>query len=333
MTTEDLQRITNLPLPWEKLADKNILVLGATGLIGSAIVTTLQMNPAKSYNVYAAGRSISRLKKRFEEIHDSSLHYLEHDLAYPIKSDINFHYVVDCASDANPAAFNSHPVEIIHTNIIGVDNILNYGLNHGMERFLYISSGEIYGEGDGRKFDEEYSGYVNVLDPRACYPTSKRAAENLCVAYRKEYNLDIVIARPCHVFGPYFKESDDRAYAQFLRNALAGENIVLKSPGLIKRSWCYVADCTSAIFYILLKGENGQAYNIASKENEFTIRDFATAIANVIGTDVIYDIPSNAPKAIISQGILDSTKLTKLGWKPELEFSQQILSTIEELRK
>lgn len=333
MTTNDLRNIGVLPLPWEKLNGKNILILGATGLIGSALVTALLLKPDRDYEIYAAGRSIARLHKRFEEFLDNSLHFIEFDVTRPLKSDIQFHYIIDCASNANPAAFSRSPVEVILANILGVDNILHYGLSHNMERFLFVSSGEVYGEGDGRKFNEEYSGYVDTLNPRACYPISKRAAENLCVAYSNEYGVDVVIARPCHIFGPYFQESDDRAYAQFFRNAIDGDNIVLKSSGLIKRSWCYVADCVSALLYIMLKGENKRAYNIASSETEFTIRDFASAIAKTAGTEIVFDIPADTPKVIITQGILDSTLLKELGWKPVLHFYDQIKSTIEELRK
>lgn len=333
MTTDDLRQIGSLDLPWEKLKGKNILVPGATGLIGSSLVTALILNPQKDYEVYAGGRNIERLKKRFVKIADKSLHLIEHDVANPIKMDIPFHFIIDCASNANPAAFTNNPVEVIQANIFGVDNMLRYGLTHNMERFLFVSTGEVYGEGDSRIFDEKFSGFVDILNPRACYPTSKRAAENLCIAYSNEYGIDVVIARPCHIFGPYFQATDDRAYSQFLRNAIAGEDIVLKSPGLIKRSWCYVADCVSALLYILLKGENGCAYNISSPENELTIRDFASAIAKSAGSKIVFDIPENAPKAIITQGILDSTLLQHLGWRPTLTFTDQIKSTIEELKQ
>ena len=79
------------------------------------------------------------------------------------------------------------------------------------------------------------------------------------MCYAAEYGVDVVIGRPCHTYGPFFTESDNRAYAQFIRNAIAGEDIVLKSTGLQYRSWCYVVDCASALLHILLKGETGQA--------------------------------------------------------------------------
>ena len=150
---------------------------------------------------------------------------------------------------------------------MGVSNLIEYGLAHHMKRFVYISSGEVYGEGDRRPFDEAYSGYVNCMTPRSCYPSSKRAAETLCVSYAEEYGADVVIARPCHVYGPNFSDKDNRVYAQFIRNILNDSDIIMKSTGGQFRSWCYVVDCVSAILYVLLKGEKEQVYNIADSQS------------------------------------------------------------------
>ena len=137
---------------------------------------------------------------------------------------------------------------------------MEYGLRHEMRRMVYVSSGEIYGEGDGSEFTEKSSGYVDCASVRACYPSSKRAAETLCVAYGEEYDADVVIARLSHTYGPGFTESDNRVYAQFIRNVLQGEDIVLKSKGEAYRSWLYVVDAAHAILRLLLDGEKGNAY-------------------------------------------------------------------------
>ena len=102
-------------------------------------------------------------------------------------------------------------------------------MGHNLKRFLYISTGEVYGEGDGRAFTEDYSGYVDCTKPRSCYPSSKRASETLCASYSSEYGLDVVIARPSHTYGPYFTESDNRVYAQFIRNGLKGGKVLAHS--------------------------------------------------------------------------------------------------------
>ena len=281
---KDILHIFKADLPWDKLSGCNILVTGATGLIGGCLVESLMMNPNRDYHVYASGRNEERARKRFAEFaEDKAFHFIQHDVMLPLQSDVDFDYIIHAASNASPNFFAQKPVEVIKSNIDGVANLMEYGLTHGMKRFLYVSSGEVYGEGDGRVFTEDYSGYVDCTKPRSCYPTSKRAAETLCVSYAAEYGADVVIARPCHVYGPHFTEQDNRVYAQFIRNVLRGEDIVMKSTGEQFRSWCYVVDCASALLHILLKGGSGEAYNIADANSNISIRELAETIAKIGG--------------------------------------------------
>ena len=315
---QDILKIYQYDLPWTKLSGCNILVTGATGLIGGCLVESLMLNPKKDYNVYASGRNEERAKNKFKNyVNDKSFHFVPHDVACPLECDISFDYIIHAASNASPNFFAQKPVEVIKSNIDGVANLIEYGFQHGMKRFLYVSSGEVYGEGDGRIFTEDYSGYVNCATPRACYPSSKRAAETLCVAYAAEYGADVVIARPCHIYGPHFTEQDNRVYAQFIRNVLRGEDIVMKSTGVQFRSWCYVVDCVSALLYILLKGENGQAYNIADDASNITIKELADTVASICGKKVIFNLPDSDEKIgfnVVKKSIFLTEKLKKLGW-------------------
>lgn len=310
---------SSIGLPWKKLSGCNILITGATGLIGGCLVETLMTNPRKDYHVYASGRNEERAKEQFREfVKDSHFHFIKYDVQKPLESNINFDYIIHAAGNASPNFFANKPVEIIKSNINGVSNLMEYGLKYGMRRFLYVSSGEVYGEGDGRVFTEDYSGYVNCATPRACYPSSKRAAETLCVAYAAEYNADIVIARPCHIYGPHFTDTDNRVYAQFIRNVLKGEDIVMKSTGEQFRSWCYVVDCVSALLYILLKGENGHVYNIADVKSNISIKDMAEMVAVIGGQKVIIGIPDTEEKNgynIVTKSIYSTSELERLGWK------------------
>lgn len=316
---EDIQYTANLPLPWEKLSGCNILVTGATGLIGSCLVEVLMEQQGKNYHVYASGRNEGRAKERFSKYwNNERFHFIRYDVTEPLSCDINFQYIIHAASNASPNFFATKPVEVIKANINGVSNLMDYGLQHGLKRFLFVSSGEVYGEGDGRVFTEEYSGYVDCTSPRSCYPASKRAAESLCVSYAQEYGVEVVIARPSHTYGPNFTESDNRVYAQFIRNVLRGENIVMKSTGEQFRSWCYVIDCVSGLLHILLKGDNGQAYNIADNSSNISIRQLAEMIAEIGGRKVVIDIPSDAEKAgynVVTKSVFSTTKLENLGWE------------------
>lgn len=319
MTYQDeILHVAQLSLPWEKLSGRNILITGATGLIGSCLVEVLMKRKQKDYQVYASSRNKERAMQRFQKYWgNSAFHFIQHDVTEPLQFDIDFQYIIHAASNASPNFFATKPVEVIKANVNGVSNLMDYGLKHRLKRFLYVSSGEVYGEGDGRVFTENYSGYVDCTSPRSCYPTSKRAAESLCVSYAQEYGVEVVIARPSHTYGPYFTESDNRVYAQFIRNVLRGEDIVMKSTGEQFRSWCYVVDCVSGLLHILLKGENGQAYNIADENSNISIKELAEMIAKIGGKQVIMDVPSDAEKAgynVVSKSVFSVNKLKGLGW-------------------
>lgn len=315
---DDIRLVGELNLPWDKLSGSNILVTGASGLIGSCLVEILMSRADKDYNVFASARNENRARDRFKEYeNDPSFHFLKYDVVKTLECDVDFHYIIHAASNASPNFFATKPVEVIKSNIEGAVNLLDYGILHDLKRFLFVSSGEVYGEGDGRIFTEDYCGYVNLTNPRSCYPSSKRAAETLCVSYGVEYGVETVIARPCHIYGPNFTESDNRVYAQFIRNVRRGENIVLKSNGEQFRSWCYVVDCASALLYILLKGKNGEAYNIADESSNVSIRELAEIIARLSKKDIIYDIPSETEKRgfnVVSKSVFSIEKIQSLGW-------------------
>lgn len=331
--SDDIKKISSLDLPWEKLAGCNILVAGATGLIGSCLVEVLMSRPNRDYHVYACGRNEERARVIFSSYNDDPFfHFIKYDVTQSLSKDIDFHYIIHAASNASPNFFATKPVEVIKSNVYGVVNMMEYGMKHGLRRFLYVSSGEVYGEGDGRVFTEDYSGYVDCTVPRSCYPTSKRAAENLCISYGEEYGIETVIARPSHTYGPYFTESDNRVFAQFIRNVLNGEDIVMKSTGSQYRSWCYVVDCASALLYILLKGEASQAYNIADESSNITIKELAEIVARIGEKKVIINQPDDIEKKgynVVTKSVFSTRKLESLGWKINDTMYEKISKTIK----
>lgn len=307
---------------------KNILVTGATGLIGTALVEKLLQNGR--HNVFATGRNAKRAETRFARYAaNGHFHFFSHDVRQPLFGDTVYHYIVHAASGADPRSFGDDPVGVMTANIDGVRHLLDYGRQYGMERFLYISSGEVYGTGKEEHifWNEDDSGYVNTMNARSCYPSAKRAAETLCAAYAAQYGLDIVVARPCHTYGPLFTESDNRVYAQFLRDVLSGRDIVLKSSGEQYRSWIYVDDCADALITILYKGESGRAYNVADEESCVTIRQLAEIIAKAGGKSVIQDKHStlHTPHStLIMRSTFDTSRLRSLGWQPRFTLGQGI---------
>lgn len=331
--TNDLKKISQGSLPWEMLKGKNILVTGATGMIGSAFVEMLLLRSSIDYHVYASGRSQEKFKKLFASYLDRpNLHFVEYDVCESLHSDTKFQIIVYCAGIASPSLYMSSPVEVVTSNVMGVNNVLDYGVKHGLERFLYLSSGEVYGEGNGRAFKEDDFGYVNCTQLRAAYPSAKRASESLCIAYSHQHDIDIVISRPCHVYGPRFSDYDNRIYAEFIRKTIKHETIVLKSKGEQMRSWCYVADCVSGMLTILLRGRNGHAYNIADSSSIFSIRELADMFASIGNTRVVYDIPSEEDLRVFNPmkfSALDSSLLSSLGWTCEGTMIEKIKRTID----
>lgn len=334
---EDINTAAQAALPWDRLNGCNILVTGATGLIGSTLIEVLMSHPGRKYKVYAAGRNIERVHRMFADyVDDPDFMFLRYDVTESLQSDVDFHYIIHAASNASPNFFATNPVEVMMANIVGTRNLLDYGREHGLRRFLFVSSGEVYGEGDGRVFTEDYSGYVNPTSLRSAYPSSKRAAETLCVAYNAEYGQDTVIARPCHIYGPNFTESDNRVYAQFIRNVLRDEDIVMKSTGSQYRSWCYSVDCASALMYILLNGESCQSYNIADGGSNVTIRELAEKIAHIGNRKVVIQLPSDAEKVgynVVTKSVFSVDRLESLGWTVRGEMSDKLRKTIERRRE
>ena len=324
----------------ERLKNKSICISGATGLIGSFIVDILlEYNTIAQANItiYAMGRSKERFTERFGN-ESFNLVFLQHDVCYPLESDFEFQYIIHAASNAYPKVIVNDPVGTIMANISGTKELLEYGRHHGMIKFLYVSSGEVYGEIDNESnaYKEDFCGYINTLDARSCYPISKRTAENLCISYAKQYGIDVSIVRPSHTYGPNFIQDDNRATVQFVNNILKGENIVLKSSGSQLRSYTYIADCASAILFVLLHGTNCEAYNISNSNSIVNIADFAKILAQLENKEVTFTEPDKAETAQrspFSKQVLCSDKLEQLGWNGDFDINKGIQKTITILKE
>lgn len=340
---EDLNYVSDLDLPWNKLHNKSILISGATGLAGSFLIDVLMCKNRNGLNckVYALSRNIHKAYSRFTAWKDSSfLQLISHDINFPLEG-VGFgkvDYVLHMASNTHPMQYSTDPIGTITTNIIGLQNMLEFAVNHHSERFAFTSSNEIYGEnrGDVELFDEDYCGYINSNTMRAGYPESKRCGEALCQAYKAQKSLDIVVPRLTRSYGPTMLMTDTKAISQFIRKGIAKEDIVLKSTGTQLYSYTYVADAVSGLLFVLLKGLNGEAYNISDEKSDVMLKDLASTIANIVGKKVVFEIPDAVEAAGYSTATkarLDSSKLKKLGWTARYDIQTGMERTIKILRE
>ncbi len=324
----------------DKLAGKRVLVTGASGLICSAIVDLLvACNQEKNtgITVYAAGRSVDKLAARFPDGAANGVQFVPYDATGPIDFDFTVDYIIHGASNASPDKYVSQPVDTMLANIIGVHNLLQYAAGMQLDKFLYVSSSEVYGRlQSGQPLREDEYGSTDILSPRSAYPIGKQGAETLCISYANQYGVNVSIVRPGHIYGPTAQSSDNRVSSAFARQAAAGKNIVMKSAGTQMRSYCHCIDCATATLTVLTRGENKEAYNISNKESVITIRQMAQAIADCSGVELVMELPSDAEAAAFNpmdNSSLNSEKLEDLGWQGQFDAQKGFEHTIQVLKE
>lgn len=329
-------------------AEKRILITGASGLIGSAI-TDLLLASGTGVQLYLAGRSVERMGARFSPYREGEdFYFVPFDATDPEHTplpDVSFDYCIYGAANADPAAIMNAPVETMTIAIQGLYHVLEHLRIHSAgrttrPRLLSISSSEVYGNrtDEGEKatpFSETDYGYVDLLNPRACYPVAKRAAETLCISYTEQYPVDTVIVRPGHIYGPMMTAQDSHASAQFARQAAAGEPIVMKSAGTQLRSYVHALDCASAILTVLLRGESVSAYNISHEDAVVSIREMAQAFADAGGVELVMECTTEAEQKsynLMDNSSLNADRLLALGWKPCFSMQEGAKETVRVLR-
>ena len=173
-------------------------------------------------------------------------------------------------------------------NVGGLRSLLDYCMQQRkssapVEGFLFFSSSEIYGDPtpDSIPTPENYRGYVSCTGPRACYDESKRYGETLCVKFVQQHELPIKVARPFNNYGPGLKITDHRVLPDFAREVFANRDIVMRSDGSPKRTFCYVADAVIGCYKALVVGRAGEAYNVGVEKPEISMAELAEKVAGL----------------------------------------------------
>ena len=317
----------------EPFRNKTVVVTGATGLIGSLVCKALLLaNKSKSLNVniIAVVRNKSKATSIFADY--SPLNFILLDLYTAKVSDIiiTADYILHAASITTSKLMIERPVDVLQTSINGTGIMLQLALRTHA-RMVYVSSMEFYGSLDVDVVaDENALGYINLSSPRSCYPESKRFCECLCNSYAAQYGVHVCSARLAQTFGAGVLPGENRAFAQFARNAMKGTDIVLRTQGLSEGNYVNSVDCVAGLLLLLAGGQAGHAYNIANEESHRTIREVAQMATDLLGkgkSKVVVELDHGnscgyAPDVHLR---LSSAKIRKLGWSPKFSLSESFV--------
>jgi UDP-glucuronate decarboxylase len=338
---EDLEYIVNYNLPWHNFEGKTILISGANGFLPSYMVETLlYLNDIRFKNktkIIGIVRNKEKSLARFLEHKDRvDFRIIVQDVCKPIYINEPVDYIIHAASQASPKYFGKDPVGTLSPNILGTYNLLELAKENKIKSFLFFSSGEVYGEVDENQIPikEDDYGYVNPIMVRSCYAESKRMGETMCVSWFYQHGVPAKIIRPFHTYGPGMNLDDGRVFADFVSDVVNKRDIVMKSDGSAKRAFCYLSDATAGFFTVLLKGNDGEAYNVGNDKAELSIIDLANILVNLFPEKELKVIKKEEAehggyiKSKIIRSCPDISKIRTLGWEPIYSIEEGFKRTI-----
>jgi nucleoside-diphosphate-sugar epimerase len=277
-----------------RIAGKSLLITGGGGFLGYYLVqAALYWNRTRAsrglidvtvYDNYFRG-----VPAWLEGLRgDPRLKLVRHNMIEPLPRDMgHFDYIIHAAGIASPIYYREKPLECIDANINGLRNLLDYAVaarkaGRPLEGMLFYSSSEIYGDPspDAIPTPETYRGLVSCTGPRACYDESKRFGETLCVVYAQHHDVPVRIARPFNNYGPGLKITDGRVLPDFARNVFAGQDLVMLSDGKPTRTFCYATDAITGYYKVLVRGRNGESYNVGIDRPEISMAELARLVGD-----------------------------------------------------
>lgn len=332
----DIREFTKNFVLSKQIANSSFLITGATGLIGSSLIHCL-INIGNGIKVIAPIRNALKAKKIFSKKELEDIQLIECNLEtfnYGVLTDVD--YIIHCASPTSSKSFIECPVETFDIIYNVSHALLDYAKNHPVKGLVFLSSLEVYGEiyDDSMSITENVQGYIDVMSVRSCYPMAKRSVENLCCLYAHQYGIPVKIARLTQTTGPGISQEDNRVIVQFAKFAARGQDIILHTTGESSRPYCYIMDAISAILYILLRGNNGEAYNVANDSTYISARGLAEFLRDNFAPyiDVRIVMKDNMGYAPVTKQRLSSQKLMNLGWNPRYNLSSILSNLIEYIK-
>lgn len=318
---------------FKKIEGKTVLLTGATGLIGKALVKQLLVYGA---NVIVVVRNVNKAKKCLGV--DNGIFFLCSDIKNLPIVKMNIDYIIHAAANTSSKAFIQDPVGIIEIAVEGTKKILELAKINKVKGLVYLSSMEVYGiPTTDEKIDENHSTNLNTMSIRSSYPIGKRLCECLCAAYASQYGVPAKVIRLTQTFGQGVPYDDGRVFAEFARCVIEKKNIVLKTKGETKRNYLFIDDAVTAVLTVLLYGKVGEAYNAANEDTYCSIYEMAHLVAEKCANNEI-DVIINEEKDIVNLGYaptlhmnLDVSKLKALGWNATTNLEEMYKIMIEDM--
>jgi dTDP-glucose 4,6-dehydratase len=217
----------------------------------------------------------------------------------------------------------------LQANVAGVQTLLEAAREHPVERFVQISTDEVYGDlAEGGRASEE-----SPLRPSSPYAASKAAADLLCLAYRRTYGLPVLITRSANTYGPW--QYPEKLIPVLIHHALAGEPLPLYGDGMQRRDWLYVADASEAVLLVLERGEPGDTYNVAAGHERTNVA-VARALCRVLAEESALPPGTSLPEIRFvpdrpghdRRYAMEAGKIRRLGWEPRVGFEEGLVRTV-----
>lgn len=307
------------------LKNSSVMITGATGKIGMAIIEKLIfLNENYNYNIKIIGLARNKTKIDCTQF---NIDWIVQDIKEKINYAKKIDYLIHCAGPTDSLSFFNKPIETINTIYRGTKNILEYSKRNKIISAVFLSSLEIYGINNSEeKIEEKDYKYVDPLDVRSSYVLAKKLSENLCVSYMKEHNVPIKIARLTQVISK-FERGDKRFINYLMESIIDKKQIILRTKGELKRNYISIEDTLNAIFFILIKGKSGDAYNVANENIYYSAFELASYVSQkFLGNKIKINEEQNtefSKKTVLN---LSTKKLRKLGWKPNENLDEILMN-------